>query len=90
MKKIFINIIRNVYKSLSFKLNKQSRLRRLIYKLYEIIRLVEFKVKSILFKESTLNNITDTFRVNGKEIRVQCIRDFLDEDWNPFLKWNAI
>jgi hypothetical protein len=57
-------------------------LRRSIYKLYEIIRLVEFKVKSLLFKESALNNI---IYVNPAKIIYQ--KDLAKGNWLLILKF---
>lgn len=82
MKKIFINFIRKVHKNLSFKLNNSRNLRKLIYKLYEIIRLVEFRIKSFLFKESTLNNI---IYVNPEKIVHQ--KNLTKGNWLLILKF---
>ncbi len=82
MKKIFVNITRNIYNHVSFKLNQKRNLRKFIYDFYEMIRLVEFKIKSIFSKKSAFTYI---IYVNPEKIVYQ--KDLRKGNWLLFLKF---
>lgn len=82
-KKILLLIIRNIYNSLTCKLNSKPRLRILIYNLYDKVRLIEFKIKLFIFKE--LPKRDNIIYVNPKRIIYE--KDLNQNNWRLFLKF---
>ncbi len=80
---IFINIFRNIYVNLRFKLNSKPWLRNFIYKLYDSIRTIEFKIKLLIFKE--LPNKDYIIYVNPEKIIYE--KDLRANNWRLFLKF---
>lgn len=79
----FIAVFRNFYLNLRYKIDSKPRLRHFIYICYDITRLVEYKIKSILFKESS--NTRNIIYVNPEKIIYE--KDLVQNNWRLFLKF---
>jgi len=83
-KKHIIYLIKSIFIQLSIKLNQNPRLRTLIYNLYEILRIVDFKVKLFLFKDS-MNRKYNIIYVNPNCIIYE--KNLVQTNWRLFLKF---
>lgn len=83
-KKIIINLIQTVFTNVSIKLNHYIRLRNLLYQLYDLLRMVDFKLKSLVFKEK-LNDKDNIIYVNPNSIIFE--KDLVHNNWRLFLKF---
>jgi len=83
-KKIIINLIQTVFAKISSKLNSNPRLRSLIYKFYDNLRIIDFKLKSLVIKEN-LNARGNIVYVNPNSIIFE--KDLVDNNWRLFLKF---
>ena len=81
--KIFLKLIRTIYLKLTIKLNTKPQLRNYIYKLYDLLRLIEFKIKILIFREIP-NKVTIIY-INPKDIVYE--KDLIENNWRLLLKF---
>ena len=82
-KKIIINFIQTIFAKVSIKLNHYLRLRYLLYQLYDISRIIDFKLKSLVIKEK-LKDKDNIIYVNPNRIIFE--KDLVHNNWRLFLK----
>ena len=83
-KKIIINFIQTVFAKVSIKLNSNLRLRNLIYNIYDNLRIIDFKLKSLVIKEK-INDRDNIIYVNPNRIIFE--KDLIQNNWRLFLKF---
>jgi len=81
--KIFLKLIRTIYLKLTIKLNSKPQLRNYIYKLYDLLRLIEFRIKLLIFQE--IPNKGTIIYINPKDIVYE--KDLIDNNWRLLLKF---
>ena len=79
-----INFIQTVFAKVSIKLNSNLRLRNTIYKLYDNLRIIDFKLKSFVIKEKQ-NARGNIVYVNPNRIIFE--KDLIQNNWRLFLKF---
>ena len=83
VKQIFLIFIRKLYLSLRFKLDSKPRLRFCIYNLYDKIRIIQFKIKLLIFKD--LSKSDNILYVDPERIIYE--KDLNQSNWRLFLKF---
>lgn len=83
LKSLSMYIIRKIYMSLDFKLKSKARLRNSIINIYDKIRLIEFKIKSFIYKNfPTKDNL---IYINPNRIIYE--KDLTQNNWRLLLKF---
>ena len=80
--KIFLKLIRTIYLKLTIKLNSKPQLRNYIYKLYDLLRLIEFGIKRLIFQE--IPSKGNIIYINPKSIVYE--KDLNENNWRLLLK----
>ncbi len=82
IKNLLTEFIRIVYIHITLKFNQKPRLRAIVYNLYDKIRLLEYKLKSSLYKELAQNNI-----IYVKPERITYEKDLNQNNWRLIYKF---
>lgn len=82
-KNFIISIIRGIYHSLSYKLNSKPHLRNLIYEIYDRIRLMQYKTKSLIYTDFPLNG--NIISINPESIKYE--KDLTQNNWRLLFKF---
>jgi len=83
LKSLVIYIVRKIYLSLTIKLSSKTRLRISIINSYDKIRLIEFKIKSIIYKN--LPSMDNIIYINPNRIIYE--KDLTQNNWRLLLKF---
>ena len=81
--KIFLSLIRSIYLKITIKLNSKPQLRLFIYRLYDLLRLIEFKIKLLIFQE--IPNKGNIIYIHPKDILYE--KDLTENNWRLLLKF---
>lgn len=76
-------IIRNIYISLSYKLNSKPYLRNLIYEIYNKLRLIQFKAKSLIYKDFPVKG--NIIYIKPENIKYE--KDLIKNNWRLLFKF---
>jgi len=82
-KSYILSIVRNVYNSLSYKLNSKPNLRKLIYEIYDRIRLIQYKFKSFIYIDYPLDG--NIIYINPEKIKYE--KDLTKNNWRLLFKF---
>jgi len=83
LKNFFIAVFRNLYLNLRYKIDSKPRLRYFIYFCYDIIRLVQHKIKLKIFTK--FSHTRNLIYVNPEKIIYE--KDLVQNNWRLFLKF---
>ena len=82
-KKFLTEIIRTIYNSLSYNLNSKQHLRYLIYEIYDRLRSMQYKAKSLIYKEFPAKS--NFIYINPERIKYE--KDLTLNNWRLLFKF---